>query len=74
MPVFPFFGMVLLGIAAAGLCVRSGFMERLARPRFDQLPARFLRFLGRHSLVYYLVHQPVMIALLYGFLWISGRI
>jgi uncharacterized membrane protein len=73
-PVFPFFGMVLLGIAAAGLCAGSGWIEGLARPQLDQLPARFLRFLGRHSLVYYLLHQPVMIGLLYGFLWLSGRI
>ena len=29
-------------------------------------PATALAFLGRHSLVVYLVHQPVLIAILYG--------
>jgi uncharacterized membrane protein len=73
-PVFPFFGMVLLGIAAASLMTATGSMEAIAKPKLDALPARFLRFLGRHSLVYYLLHQPIMIGLLYGFLWLSGRI
>jgi uncharacterized membrane protein len=73
-PVFPFFGMVLLGIAAASLMSANGWMEAIAKPRLDALPARFLRFLGSHSLVYYLIHQPVMIALIYGFLWLNGRI
>jgi uncharacterized membrane protein len=73
-PVFPFFGMVLLGIPAASLMTAMGWMAAIAQPKLDALPARFLRFLGRHSLVYYLLHQPVMIGLLYGFLWLSGRI
>jgi uncharacterized membrane protein len=73
-PVFPFFGMVLLGMAAAQLSRDRGWLVSLALPQLEQPVARFLRFLGRHSLVYYLLHQPVMIALLYGFLWLSGRI
>ena len=73
-PVFPFFGMVLLGIAAAQLSRERGWLVYLALPQMNQPVARFLRFLGRHSLVYYLLHQPVMIGLLYGFLWLSGRI
>lgn len=73
-PVFPFFGMVLLGIAAAQLSRERGWLVYLALPQLNQPVARFLRFLGRNSLVYYLLHQPVMIGLLYGFLWLSGHI
>jgi uncharacterized membrane protein len=73
-PVFPFAGMVLLGIAAAQLSRERGWLVYLALPQLNQPVARFLRFIGRHSLVYYLLHQPVMIGLLYGFLWLSGRI
>ncbi|MCC2687762.1 MAG: hypothetical protein K0S21_565 [Rhizobiaceae bacterium] len=60
-PVFPWFGAVLAGIAAAGLARRSGLLPRLAA-----LPApssaRPLMLAGRHSLAFYLVHQPLLIA------------
>ncbi len=73
-PVFPFFGMVLLGIAAAGLLAQLDLTRRLAALKLQSAPVRFLRFLGRNSLAYYLLHQPVMLALLYGFAKLSGRI
>lgn len=73
-PIFPFFGMVLLGIAAAKLVVQYDLTQVLARPRLSGAPAPLLRFIGRHSLVYYLAHQPVMIAILYALLYLSGRI
>ncbi|MEZ5800296.1 MAG: heparan-alpha-glucosaminide N-acetyltransferase [Nitratireductor sp.] len=73
-PLFPFLGMVLIGVAAAKLAQSSGFTATLAKPQLQIAPARLLRFLGRNSLVYYLLHQPVMIALLYAVLKISGRI
>lgn len=73
-PVFPFFGMVLLGIAAAQLAGSQGWLTVLAKPRLDQPVARLLRFIGRHSLVYYLLHQPVMIGILFAVLKVAGRI
>ena len=73
-PVFPFFGMVLLGIAAAQLASSQGWLSVLAAPRLDQPVARMLRFIGRHSLVYYLLHQPVMIGILFAVLKVAGRI
>jgi uncharacterized membrane protein len=73
-PVFPWFSAPLLGIAFAKLCVSANWLEKLARPQFDQKPGRFLKYLGRNSLVYYLLHQPVMIALIFAVLWITGRI
>ena len=73
-PLFPYLGMVLIGIAAGRLVLEAGLTARLAGPQLDQAPARLLRFIGRHSLVFYLLHQPVMIALLYAVLKISGRI
>ena len=73
-PLFPFLGMVLIGVAAAKLAQSTGFTATLAKPQLQIALARLLRFLGRNSLVYYLLHQPVMIALLYAVLKISGRI
>ncbi|MCG6858191.1 MAG: DUF1624 domain-containing protein [Salaquimonas sp.] len=73
-PVFPFFGLILLGVAAGGFAWRHGLLASLARPRLDNAPARLLRFIGRHSLIYYLAHQPVMLAILYSVLWVTGYI
>lgn len=60
-PLFPWLGVLLLGIALGHLLLRTRFaaLAPLAR-----LPA-FLSFLGRHSLVVYLVHQPLMMTLLW---------
>jgi len=64
-PLFPWAGVLLLGIAVG---------DRLLRVQFAPLAAlgrspRWLRFLGRHSLAIYLVHQPVLI----GLLWLATR-
>ena len=63
-PLFPWFGPVLIGIAAAKLAQAGALLERLrhaGKPRW----AKPLDFLGRHSLAFYLIHQPVLIALLW---------
>ncbi|MEC9344015.1 MAG: heparan-alpha-glucosaminide N-acetyltransferase [Pseudomonadota bacterium] len=73
-PVFPFFGVILLGLAAARLASSRNLLRRMAGPAPSSNPARALEFIGRHSLVYYLAHQPVMIAILYAALWLTGRI
>jgi uncharacterized membrane protein len=59
-PVFPWFGVVLLGIAGAGAIMRSPFATSLARWELRGPVGRVLRFLGRWSLVIYLVHQPLI--------------
>jgi len=65
-PLFPWFGAVLIGIAAAKAAVAADFTQRLAQLR----PGRWtkpLSFLGRHSLAFYLIHQPVLIACVWLF-------
>lgn len=65
-PVFPWFGAVLIGIAAARIAERSGLIARLsalATPPWT----RPLSFGGRHSLAFYLIHQPVLIAAVWLF-------
>ena len=62
-PIYPWFGWVLLGI----------FLEHI---RFHEIPVkeirivRCLKYLGRHSLVIYLIHQPV----LFGMCYIISRV
>ena len=68
-PLLPWFGAVLVGIAAAKLATLSGVRARLANLE----PGRWanpLVFIGRHSLAFYLIHQP----LLFGCVWLFSQI
>jgi uncharacterized membrane protein len=59
-PLFPWAGVLLLGITAGHALVNNRFalLEPLGRA------PRVLRFLGRHSLAVYLLHQPLLIGAL----------
>lgn len=75
-PIFPWFGWVLAGISAAKLSEKKDWLTLLAKIQLDEpLPiariAKFLQFLGRNSLLFYLAHQPIMIALIYVYLQIA---
>jgi uncharacterized membrane protein len=59
-PLFPWMGVLFIGIALGHALVANRFRV-LARLR--TLP-RWLSFLGRHSLVVYLVHQPILLGVL----------
>ena len=61
-PVFPWFGWVLAGVAAARL--GAPLLAGAAGWRPRSLPARILSWAGRHSLLVYLLHQPAMLAVL----------
>jgi uncharacterized membrane protein len=56
-PLFPWLGVLLLGVALGHALVHTRFtvltpLRRLPRP---------LRLLGRHSLIVYLLHQPLLL-------------
>lgn len=68
-PLFPWFGAVLLGMAAAKTAEAAGLFTRL-RGRGVLRPLRPLEWAGRHSLAFYLIHQPVLIALV----WVASQI
>ncbi|HEY5793798.1 MAG TPA: heparan-alpha-glucosaminide N-acetyltransferase [Bosea sp. (in: a-proteobacteria)] len=63
-PVFPWFGCVLGGIVLARLALPWLDGSALTAWRAKRLPARLVVWGGRHSLLVYLVHQPVFIGLL----------
>ncbi|MBX3574821.1 MAG: DUF1624 domain-containing protein [Mesorhizobium sp.] len=65
-PVFPWFGAVLVGISLAKLASAAGLVERLVAVSPGEW-SRPLRFIGRHSLAFYLIHQPVLIASIWLF-------
>lgn len=61
-PLFPWAGVVFVGIAVGQALARVGF-----RPLAPLAAApRWLTFIGRHSLAFYMVHQPLLL----GALWV----
>lgn len=65
-PIFPWFGAILIGIAAARFAQQVGMLERFAQFRPGAWAKPF-RFAGKHSLAFYLIHQPVLIACVWLF-------
>ncbi|MGG7644800.1 heparan-alpha-glucosaminide N-acetyltransferase [Rhodovulum sp. YNF3179] len=65
-PLFPWLGPCLLGVAFARLAGRAGLWRALRRPGPARPLARRAAWFGRHSLAIYLVHQPILIGLLWG--------
>lgn len=63
-PLAPYLGLVLLGVALG----RWWYADRDPPPmRPESGPVATLSWLGRHSLAVYLLHQPVVFALVTGF-------
>ncbi len=69
-PLFPWFGMTLAGMALARIGENAGLWDRLAGWRTQTRLARLASFSGRHSLIIYLAHQPVLLALLGAVAWL----
>jgi uncharacterized membrane protein len=66
-PILPWFGVVLIGVFLGntlyqnhGGAIGEGSSKRAA-------PLRSFCYLGRHSLIIYLLHQPIILALLSPF-------
>jgi len=60
-PLLPWLGVVLVGIAVGHWLLAR---ERKAIVMVGRVTPRWLAWLGRHSLLVYLVHQPVMVGIL----------
>jgi uncharacterized membrane protein len=60
-PLIPWFGIFLVGAALGKTLYAS---KRSLLPW--RLPSTFVNFAGRHSLVIYIVHQPVIMGVLYA--------
>jgi uncharacterized membrane protein len=71
-PLFPWFGMVLAGIALARIARPILAGSWLARWQARNAVARGAAFAGRHSLAVYLVHQPALLALFTGLVTLTG--
>lgn len=71
-PAIAWFGVVLLGIAVGNLLYRAdGRLLRLPDVS-DWGSVSALRRMGQHSLPIYLLHQPILFAILIPVLWLLG--
>jgi len=62
-PLLPWFGVALLGVFTGYSLYPQG-ARRFPLPELSDVgPVRGLRFLGRHSLLIYLIHQPILIGI-----------
>jgi uncharacterized membrane protein len=63
-PLIPWFGVVLLGVFLGNTLYPDGYRGFALPDLSHSLPIRSLNYLGRHSLLIYLIHQPVLFAIL----------
>ena len=62
-PVFPWLGVVLIGVYFGTLAYPGGVRRwNMVMP---EIPGRTFGFLGRHSLAIYLIHQPIILSILF---------
>ena len=73
-PFFPWFGVVLCGVGAARLALRNEKMSAWLEAHLSGWFSRRLARLGRFSLTIYLLHQPMMMGLIWGILSLTGPI
>lgn len=72
-PVFPWFGCVLAGMALARIVLPKAQGSSWANWRASSAPARLVVLGGRNSLFVYLVHQPLFIGALFLFMQATGQ-
>lgn len=66
-PVIPWVAPMMLGVAAGRLGSRTGLWAGMAGWRAGAA----LEWAGRHSLAIYLLHQPVLMGAIMGWLWLA---
>jgi len=67
-PLFPWLAPMLAGVAAAKLFTRLNMWPILALPNTPLL--RALAWPGKHTLVIYLIHQPILIGAFNAYFWL----
>lgn len=64
-PLFPWFGIFLLGLYSGKTILRSNRLRNIAARVIENKLAFGLQTCGQHSLLIYLLHQPVLMGVLY---------
>jgi uncharacterized membrane protein len=63
-PILPWFGVTLLGMSLGDLLYKNGKRNFRIKDLSNTSLVKFLTFLGRNSLIIYLIHQPLLVLLL----------
>ena len=71
-PLFPWVGVVLSGLLAGRLTLAMPHLASRAARSLNGTVSRSLARLGRYALPIYLLHQPVLMALLWAFVSVAG--
>ncbi len=66
-PLLPWFGVFLIGMEFGTAFYANGKRQFSLPKLFSTLSNSFVSFLGQHSLAIYLLHQPIIMLLLYAF-------
>jgi uncharacterized membrane protein len=69
-PLFPWLGVVLIGAGLGALWQRRRWAITAGARRWNERPPRLLLLLGTWALTVYLVHQPILL----GLLWLLRRL
>lgn len=72
-PVLPWVGATLLGVGLTRIALTLGLDQRLSREPAGNAISRALVWLGQWSLVIYLVHQPILLGLIFVIALASGH-
>jgi uncharacterized membrane protein len=65
-PLLPWFGVVLVGMFLGKRFLRSAWQSPLSGWHSDSVAVKSFALAGRHSLLIYMLHQPVLMGVLYG--------
>lgn len=74
MPIIPWLGVFLTGSAIGRLCYPEKKTLFADAPQTVRKISKPFEFLGRHSLLIYLVHQPVIYGVLFVIFYIADRV
>lgn len=69
-PIFPWVGVTLLGMASAKLFLLRRDQNSPADSQVQGWPVRLLVWMGHWSLLIYLVHQPILLSIIVPLSWV----